>query len=275
MNKPILKTHYTYLLIGSDYRVYVGVRSCIGSSESDKRYLGSSRSEPNWSKDANVQKVILNEFESREDAVSAEKELLEEFNARLNPLFVNMCNGKVSGCIGEANLSYDFTVYSFYNYLSQETFEGTQNELITKYKLHSGHISQVVSGVLNHHKCWVIDKSPLLSPQYRVYTFFNALTNEVVQCTTSQLVSKYDLDRRHISKVLSGKNPHHKGWSLNKDTKVTKDRYRVFKFFNKITNDYFTGTKKELCEAYSINHHSHISSVTLGKLPSYKGWQLA
>jgi hypothetical protein len=55
---------------------------------------------------------------------------------------------------GNKSSRYDHTVYCWKNSKTSETVYSTRYDLITKYKLHSGRISHVVSGKQTEHNGW-------------------------------------------------------------------------------------------------------------------------
>lgn len=96
------KNHYTYLiknLVPNDERqFYIGVKSCDCLPEENTDYMGSSSSlceDIELHGLANFQKIILQEFNSREEAEIHENALHIEHNAASNPLFYNKKNGVI------------------------------------------------------------------------------------------------------------------------------------------------------------------------------------
>ena len=86
-----MKYHYVYLLIDTvpedSRQFYIGVRSCEGSPENDS-YMGSSKSMTSEQK-LRCDKIILEEFKSREEAVSYEIYLHNKFDVAINEKFYN------------------------------------------------------------------------------------------------------------------------------------------------------------------------------------------
>ena len=80
--------HYTYLLKdkGSGMQ-YIGVRSCEGIPEDDF-YWGSSKHLPDNVSEI-CEKVILQTFPTRKEAVANEVKLHDEYDVATNPLFWN------------------------------------------------------------------------------------------------------------------------------------------------------------------------------------------
>lgn len=89
--------HYVYLIIDTDPKYtpeyYIGVRSCRCSPNIDSNYMGSVKSQK-W-KDRwktiteKADKIILEEFASREEAVAYEIKLHSQFNVAINSMFYN------------------------------------------------------------------------------------------------------------------------------------------------------------------------------------------
>ena len=78
-------THYVYYSYEEWGRGYIGVRSCSGKASEDIDYMGSFYDltfKPTC-------KIIIQEFESREDALDAEIKLHEFFAVDKNPAFAN------------------------------------------------------------------------------------------------------------------------------------------------------------------------------------------
>lgn len=87
------KYHYVYYSWEQWGRGYIGVRSCTCLPEEDKTYFGSFRDKTFFP----TEKIILEVFESREEANQAEIKLHEFFNVGINPNFANRAKHKSSG----------------------------------------------------------------------------------------------------------------------------------------------------------------------------------
>ena len=72
---------------------YIGVRSSIVPPEADIDYLGSSKYVPKLECD----KIVLNEFLTRKEAVAYEIRLHELFNVGCNPVFYNKAKQTSTG----------------------------------------------------------------------------------------------------------------------------------------------------------------------------------
>ena len=80
------KYHYTYVLIGADNRLYIGVRSCNCLPKNDP-YMGSFTDKTFKP----IAKHILGLWSTRGEAVAHEISLHNEFNVGVNPQFANKC----------------------------------------------------------------------------------------------------------------------------------------------------------------------------------------
>jgi len=76
--------HYVYYSYEEWGRGYIGVRSCHCSPDQDI-YFGSYRDKTF----SPTEKIIISEFESRQEAEKAEKTLQEFFSVVKNPHFAN------------------------------------------------------------------------------------------------------------------------------------------------------------------------------------------
>lgn len=83
--------HYVYILIDTQpedsRKFYIGVRSCTCNPEDDN-YIGSSKSMTDEQK-SRCDKLILEEFSSREEALNYEILLHNKFDVGINPMFYN------------------------------------------------------------------------------------------------------------------------------------------------------------------------------------------
>ena len=96
------KYHYTYLITNLNptdtLQFYIGVKSCNCHPEENTKYLGSS---PLLEEDiklygtGNFEKIIIAEFDSRDEAEIHENALHISHNAAANPIFYNRKNGTI------------------------------------------------------------------------------------------------------------------------------------------------------------------------------------
>jgi hypothetical protein len=96
------KYHYTYLITNqhpiNDLQFYVGVKSCNVLPAENIEYMGSSRlltADIKLTGSNNFRKIILKEFNTRDEAEAHEFAIHEEFDVAKNPLFYNKKNGTV------------------------------------------------------------------------------------------------------------------------------------------------------------------------------------
>lgn len=78
--------HYTYKIMYSNSKYYIGCRSCECLPEEDTQYVGSSKYTPN---DLVESKEILGVFDTREEAIKHEIKLHEEFDVGKNESYYN------------------------------------------------------------------------------------------------------------------------------------------------------------------------------------------
>ncbi len=81
--------HYTYILLDPESNMkYIGMRSCKCKPEEDT-YMGSSYSMTIHDK-RRCDKLVLEEFDTREEALQHEIKLHNQFEVHTNPEFWNL-----------------------------------------------------------------------------------------------------------------------------------------------------------------------------------------
>lgn len=92
------------------------------------------------------------------------------------------------------------------------------NEFARKHKLDSGNLCKLLNGVAKSYKGWYLEGNrqkavQLLSPSKELIS---------ISGSVSAFAKANNLDTSALCKVISGKVPHHKGWTLFKDEPLTK-----------------------------------------------------
>jgi very-short-patch-repair endonuclease len=128
--------------------------------------------------------------------------------------------GEIQKDISSFSLTTQGNKYSFFNLDTEETFTGTQNELIAKYRLLQSDVSAICRGKFTSTRNWVCLESlkkkhiQLSSLKRRtlgdIHVFENITTREKVSGTLSEIAKSYGLDRFGLSFLISGKIKRHK-----------------------------------------------------------------
>jgi group I intron endonuclease len=115
---------------------------------------------------------VMNPFYGKTHSVAARKEISignKEYlkthpHSRTGKLLSDESRRKISSsltgiAVGNRNPAYDVRIFSFRNVVTDETFRGTGFDLIQKYNLNAGCVSELKRGTRKWHKSWIIEKS--------------------------------------------------------------------------------------------------------------------
>lgn len=189
----VKKYHYTYLLIGHDHRLYIGVRSCDCLPEEDD-YWGSATDKTFKPISKHIQEI----WQTRMQALAHEIKLHEEFNVGnfCNKLFANRCGATTigfdrSGCIHSSQTKQKMSEASQRLHLS-ETF---------KEKRSAGYTFEVRTNMS-------------IKGRNRAAQFIWSHPN-LGQTTFSarKLIESHNLSSSCVTAIQRGARKHHKGWS--------------------------------------------------------------
>ncbi|WP_057042132.1 NUMOD3 domain-containing DNA-binding protein [Campylobacter coli] len=86
--------HYTYLIEYTTGKKYMGVRSSKVPPEEDTKYVGSSLITPN---DKILRKIILQQFETRQEALQSEIEYHKKYDVAVNTDYYNRARQTSTG----------------------------------------------------------------------------------------------------------------------------------------------------------------------------------
>lgn len=86
--------HYTYLIEYTTGKKYMGVRSSKVTPEEDTKYVGSSLITPN---DKILRKIILQQFETRQEALQSEIEYHKKYDVAVNDEYYNRARQTSTG----------------------------------------------------------------------------------------------------------------------------------------------------------------------------------
>jgi len=116
---------------------------------------------------------------------------------------------------GPNNSNYDHTLYKFENIFSGEIFESTQYDFQLKFGYLQGNVTSLVRGYKNTCGVWKMYGSNT-STRYKLYTFINTFTGNIVNMTQDQFVKTFNLNRSHVCQMVKNnkKNKSVKGWKL-------------------------------------------------------------
>ncbi len=159
------KYHYVYYLVGSDSRLYIGVRSSTCKPSADK-YTGSYKDKSFKP----VYKGILKEFSTRKQAVMYEIYLHNKWDVARNPLFANRAKQTsigfdMTGTVRQHSTQTkekisvkqrDKSIYSLVNHRTKETYTGTLYNFYSSYKIDKGKIHEVVRGLRKSIHGWTL-----------------------------------------------------------------------------------------------------------------------
>jgi len=115
--------------------------------------------------------------------------------------------------------------------------------------------------------------------------FFNIKTQKKEYCTQNELIKKYNLDHRGVSRIANGRRKSYKGW-INTDEITVEEinnlrkgvlhhnyNKNIFTFVN--SEGYiFTGTQYELLQFDTSLWQGGVSSLCNKKRKTHKGWRL-
>lgn len=205
-----------------------------------------------------------------------EKELIAYYG-RMDEDRGSLCNMKDggAGCSSDAyrekSRRIDFTIYTFVNLSTLQEIKLTRREFEEKYNMTtSGLFKEIPELTING---WCL-KEKLQSAMNRdtsrdrnVYKLINALTGEVFTGVRQDFKKKYKLDINGLFSAVPNKSI--RGWYLA-DGLPVKISY-FYTIYNKITDKYFYGTKKEFKELYPDVHHKLLSDTYSACV---KGWKV-
>lgn len=168
--------HYTYLITDTvNNRLYVGVSSCYGSPSDDTKYMSSSKVVKDlikqYGKDKFI-KVILGEYNTKEDAEKAEAQYMLDNNVVNNSLYYNEINSnlkKVKSNVDQEKL-YKF-LHEHFDYKGQGLYWKKKTSSMSRVKLGArggaitpkGYVNYVIEGVRykEHHLVWLYHNKEL------------------------------------------------------------------------------------------------------------------
>lgn len=146
--------HYVYKIEFETGHVYFGSRSCKCKPADDVKYLGSPRKHKSHWETFVPTKVILREFDTREEANEYENVLIEWVWSVNQPLSLNANIGGVKFCTQGETADYKakpFTVVS----PQGEIISGRNLfQFCKEHNLESSNLSHVIKGELLHSKGW-------------------------------------------------------------------------------------------------------------------------
>jgi hypothetical protein len=263
--------YYTYLLIHPITELkYIGVRSCKCLPENDP-YMGSSRAMSSSYK-KEFDKLVIQEFPTKAQAIAHEIALHKQFNVSKNPEFLNIANATAGG----------FTIYEMSEAHKMKLLKGKLGvprtpETIAKLKLASQKRYAEGRGVpLSSYK----RGEEHSARKYRsTYRWANIDGTEFIG---TNLDMKDYLGVKHIqtiTKLVRGLNAQLNGWYTveNLSTGIcTSDLLYVTKrtWKNTTTEGHFFGTGAQLSKAYQEVTVSGVNKVLRKDRVSTNGWVL-
>lgn len=217
--------HYTYYSYEEWGRGYIGKRSCFCHPKEDVNYLGSFKDKTFKP----TKKVILNIFETKEEALKAEIILHDFYNVDVNLHFANRSKQKTVkfhySAPKDKNCKYKKRDWHHKRY---GNFYGLSvTDLMEKFKeqnLNQGHLSEVALGSRNNHRGWTSLNSKRkyrgsqrnwFHPEHGIYL---NISNRKL-CSLFQGRNYY---HNMLSRVIKGKIDSHNGWVLY-HTVMTKE----------------------------------------------------
>ncbi len=263
---PQILKFYTYEITGECGRKYIGVRKSKVPDIFEDEYYGSYTDETFVP--IKSSKRILAAFPTQQEASYDEVRRLCAVDAKNNPEYANKSNS-IPLKTGREHPSYDVTVYTFYH-RDGSVFEGTQNELVTKFNLFASNASSLVLGYINASGGWSLSSTAKYSSQGEIYVFYHK-DGSVFKGTQADLINKFNLNHRNVSSLVLGVAKTTKGWAMHPNTKYSNQG--SFYTFYHIEGVIFEGTQSDFINNFNLNP-SNVSSLVQGNRKSTKGWAM-
>lgn len=115
---------------------------------------------------------------------------------------------------GDKAANYNSTIYSF-THTDGRVVTATQLQLEQLYGVHQGNLSQVINGKTKSANGWRLSTTPESAVRGRnpKLNFIHS-AGLVEDTTVNELVEKYNLIRKYVLRMISGKEKSYKGWSV-------------------------------------------------------------
>jgi hypothetical protein len=214
MKKEYYYVYYSYEEWG---RGYIGSRISKVIPSQDKCYFGSFKDKtfkPN-------KKIIIQEFNTRSEAINAEIILHEFFNVDINPKFANQAKQRSIKFSYRANKekNFQYKKRDWYHKEYGHVYSFSVTELIEKFsdqKLERGHLSDVALGNRNIHKGWTLlnSRKKIRGSQRNWYHPKHGIYLNMSNRGLCSLFKKEKYYHNMLSKVVKGKIRDHNGWVL-------------------------------------------------------------
>lgn len=117
---------------------------------------------------------------------------------------------------------------------------------------------------------------------HTIYTFYNQITNSKYEGTMYSFYKKYNISKDRVYALVNRKkgNRSVKGWAIDKNQKIgilsgnqhpMSDK-KVYVFFNKKTNEVYSGTRCDFSLKYGFSLHRKMFSKSKTNQYSHRGW---
>lgn len=175
-------------------------------------------------------KIILEKFKTKEEAINAEIVLHNFFDVSKNPNFANKSK-QTSAKFFYTSFKHKNNKYKKRNWHHQKFgnyYNLSVTELIQKFSdqnLQQGHLSSVALGGRNSHKGWTILNS-VKKERGAGRNWYHPEHGIYLNISNRKLCSLFPREKYHhntLSKVIKGELENHKGWMLY-HTAMTKQQ---------------------------------------------------
>ena len=218
-----MKYFYVYYSYEEYGRGYIGKRECICTPEEDIKYFGSFKDKTFKP----TQKIILETFDSKKEALEAEILLHKFYNVKDNPHFANRANQSSSRAYKSFKISDDSYCKNFKKVVKESRsysqvikklnlkINGSSLNRVKDYikllNLETSHFttSNWNSGKINDEdlKIWHCkNKYKIISPNNQTFIVINL----------KKFCIENNLCRNEMKKVIDTKIKQHRGWAIHK-----------------------------------------------------------
>lgn len=269
--------HYTYVVFdpSSDMK-YIGVRSCKCPVEEDP-YMGSSYAMTNEDR-ARCDKMVLNLFETKEEALAEEIRLHEVHEVHKNPEFWNIVKQTSTKFVSDRK---GHKLTEEHKRKCSESLKGRKMKPFTdehRRKLSEARLgtkaSEETKAKMSKDRCGIGNS------RYKHSSVYEWMSREgrILIGTPLELIQKEALGGSHVYAVIAGKRNYAHGWRIVKNITsgcATTDRLYIESYnWVNIDGSEFCGRIEDLRDFLKVPNMSNIKRLVRKEIGSFRGWSI-